>query len=143
VEITSKQRYKTQNHSKRKTMTTDCYEEGLKVCRDVLGAEFVDKAIASADDFTRPLQELVTKYCWGTVWTRPGLSRKTRSLFNLAMLNALNRPHEFRLHVRGALNNGCTKEDIVEVLLQTTIYCGVPAGVGAFRLAKEVFQELE
>jgi 4-carboxymuconolactone decarboxylase len=117
------------------------YEEGLKVRREVLGAEYVDRAMASADDFTLPFQEFVTEYCWGTVWTRPGLPRKTRSLLNLAMLTALNRSHEFKLHVRGALNNGCTKHEIMEVLLQAAIYCGVPAAVSAFRLAREVFQE--
>jgi len=101
----------------------------------------VDKAIDGADDFTRPLQELVTEYCWGSVWARPGLSRKTRSLINVAMLTALNRPHEVKLHVRGAMNNGCSKEEIMEVLLQTAIYCGVPAATDSFRLAREVFQE--
>ena len=119
------------------------FEEGLAVRREVLGAEYVDKALAEADDFSRPLQELVTEYCWGTVWTRPGLTRKTRSLINLAMLTALNRPHEVRLHLRGALRNGCTKEEVMEVLLQTAIYCGVPAAVDSFRIAREVFQEAE
>jgi len=114
---------------------------GLAVRRAVLGAEYVDKAIDEADDFTRPLQELVTEYCWGGVWTRPGLPRKTRSLINLAMLTALNRPHELKLHVRGALNNGCTKEEIMETLLHATIYCGVPAGVASFRVAKEALKE--
>ena len=118
-------------------------KEGLAVRRAVLGAEYVDKAIGEADDFTRPLQELVTEYCWGGVWTRPGLPRKTRSLINLAMLTALNRPHELKLHVRGALNNGCTKEEIMETLLQATIYCGVPAGVASFRVAKEALEEFE
>ena len=122
-------------------MATELYEKGLAVRRAVLGKEYVDKAIAGADDFARPLQELVTEYCWGSIWTRPGLSRKTRSLINLAMLTALNRPHEVKLHLRGALNNGCTKEEIMEVLLQTAIYCGVPAAVDSFRIAREVFQE--
>jgi 4-carboxymuconolactone decarboxylase len=119
------------------------YEEGLAVRRAVLGAEYVDKAISSADDFTRPLQELVTEYCWGQVWTRPGLDRKTRSIMNLAMLTALNRPHEIKLHVRGALNNGLTKDEIREVFLQTAIYCGVPAAIDSMRVAKEVFAEDE
>jgi 4-carboxymuconolactone decarboxylase len=118
------------------------YDEGLAVRREVLGAEYVDKAIADADELTRPLQELVTEYCWGTVWTRPGLPRKTRSLINLAMLTALNRPHEVRLHLRGALRNGCTKEEIMEVLLQSAIYCGVPAAIDSVRIAKEVFKEV-
>jgi len=117
------------------------FEEGLAIRREVLGAEYVDKAIAQADELTRPLQELVTEYCWGAVWTRPGLPRKTRSLINLAMLTALNRPHEVRLHLRGALRNGCTKEEIMEVLLQSAIYCGVPAAIDSVRIAKEVFQE--
>ena len=124
-------------------MTKELFEAGLKVRREVLGAEYVDASIAQADDFNRPLQELVTEYCWGSVWTRPGLSRKTRSLINLAMLTALNRPHEVELHLRGALNNGCTKAEIMEVLLQTAIYCGVPAAVDSFRLARKIFSENE
>jgi 4-carboxymuconolactone decarboxylase len=103
----------------------------------------VDAAISQADDFSRPLQELVTEYCWGAIWTRPGLSRKTRSLINLAMLTALNRPQEVELHLRGALRNGCTKEEIGEVLLQTAIYCGVPAAVDSFRLARKIFSDSE
>lgn len=122
-------------------MATDLFEKGLEVRRAVLGKDFVDKSISDADDFTQPLQELVTEYCWGSIWTRPGLPRKTRSLINLAMLTALNRPHEVKLHLRGALNNGCSKEEIMEVLLQTAIYCGVPAAVDSFRTAKEFFQE--
>lgn len=122
-------------------MKSKRFEEGLAIRREVLGAEYVDKAIAQADELTRPLQELVTEYCWGAVWTRPGLPRKTRSLINLAMLTALNRPHEVRLHLRGALRNGCTKEEIMEVLLQSAIYCGVPAAIDSVRIAKEVFQE--
>ena len=121
-------------------MTGRLYEEGLRVRREVLGAEYVDKAVASATDFNREFQELVTEYCWGKVWTRPGLDRKTRSLINIAMLTALNRPHEVALHVRGALNNGCTRDDIKEVLLQTAIYCGVPAAVDSFRIAREVLE---
>jgi 4-carboxymuconolactone decarboxylase len=123
-------------------MDKEMFEKGLSIRRAVLGADFVDKAIASADDFNRPLQELVTQYCWGEVWGRPGLDRKTRSIMNLAMLSALNRPHEVKMHVKGALNNGLTKDDIKEVFLQVAIYCGVPAAVDSFRIAKEVFQEL-
>jgi len=122
-------------------VATDLFEKGLEVRRAVLGKEYVDKSISDADDFTQPLQELVTEYCWGSVWARPGLPRKTRSLINLAMLTALNRPHEVKLHLRGALNNGCSKEEIMEALLQTAIYCGVPAAVDSFRTAKEFFQE--
>jgi 4-carboxymuconolactone decarboxylase len=119
------------------------YEKGLEVRKAVLGAEFVDNAINSADDFNRPLQELVTEYCWGAVWTREGLSRQMRSMLNLAMLTALNRPHELKMHVQGALRNGVTAVQIREVLLQATIYAGVPAGVDAFRVAREVLREAE
>ncbi|MBV9113364.1 MAG: carboxymuconolactone decarboxylase family protein [Hyphomicrobiales bacterium] len=124
-------------------MPNPTYEKGLNNRREVLGAEYVDNAIASADDFSRPLQELVTEYCWGAVWDRPGLDRKTRSIINLAMLTALNRPHELKLHIKGALNNGLSKAEISEVLLQTAIYCGVPAAVDSFRSAREVFAQLE
>jgi 4-carboxymuconolactone decarboxylase len=119
----------------------ELFEKGLGIRRAVLGAEFVDNAIKTADDFNRPLQELVTEYCWGEVWGRPGLDRKTRSLLNLAMLSALNRPHEIKMHVRGALANGVTKDEIKEVFLQVAIYCGVPAAVDSFRIAKEAFKE--
>jgi 4-carboxymuconolactone decarboxylase len=124
-------------------MASELFEKGLKIRREVLGAEHVEASLSQADDFSRPLQELVTEYCWGNVWSRPGLDRKTRSLLNLAMLTALNRPHEVKLHVRGALNNGCSKNDIMEVLLQTAIYCGVPAAMDSLRGAKEIFQEVE
>jgi len=125
------------------TMDKKRYEEGLAVRRAVLGSEHVDTSLRSADDFTRPMQELVTEYCWGEIWTRPGLDRRTRSFIILAMLTALNRPHEIRLHVRGALNNGVTKEELMEVFLQSAIYCGIPAGMEAMRVAKEVFAEIE
>jgi 4-carboxymuconolactone decarboxylase len=124
-------------------MNKELFEIGLQTRREVLGAEYVDKSISQADDFNRSLQELVTEYCWGAVWSRPGISRKMRSLINLAMLTALNRPHEVKLHLKAALNNGCSKEEIMEVLLQTAIYCGVPAAVDSFRLAREVFSEIE
>ena len=123
-------------------MNKEMFEKGLSIRREVLGTEYVDKALAEADDFSRPMQELVTEYCWGATWSRPGLSRKMRSLLNLAMLTALNRPHEVKVHLKGALNNGCTKEEIMEVLLQTAIYCGVPAAVDSFRLARQVFAEI-
>ncbi len=122
-------------------MNQELFDKGLKTRREVLGAEYVDRSIATADDFSRPMQELVTQYCWGDVWNRPGLDRRTRSLLNLAMLGALNRPHELELHVRGALNNGVTKEEIAEVFLQLSVYCGVPAGVDAFRTARRVFEQ--
>jgi 4-carboxymuconolactone decarboxylase len=120
----------------------EMYEKGLAIRRDVLGKEFVDNAISSADDFNRPLQELVTQYCWGEIWGRPGLDRKTRSMLNLAMISALNRPHEVKMHVKGAINNGLTKDQIMEVFLQVAIYCGVPAAVDSFRTAKEAFKEM-
>jgi 4-carboxymuconolactone decarboxylase len=124
-------------------LAKETYERGLKNRREVLGAEYVDNAIATADDFSRPLQELVTEYCWGAVWDRHGLDRKTRSIINLAMLSALNRPHELKLHIKGALNNGLSKAEIGEVLLQTAVYCGVPAAVDSFRSAREVFAQLD
>jgi len=134
---------KTDQHRREILMTSELFEKGLQIRREVLGAEYVDASISQADDFSRPMQELVTEFCWGKLWGRPGLDRKTRSLLNLAMLTALNRPHEVKLHIRGALNNGCSKDDIMEVFLQTAIYCGVAAAVDSFRLAKEVFQEIE
>lgn len=117
------------------------FEKGLNLRREVLGAEYVDRSIQSATEFTRPLQELVTEYCWGDVWQRPGLDKKTRSLINLAMITALNRPKELGLHVRGAVNNGCTVKEIREVLMQTAIYCGVPAAIDSFRVATEILEE--
>jgi 4-carboxymuconolactone decarboxylase len=120
---------------------TEMYDRGLKVRREVLGADYVDKQIASADDFNRPMQNLVTEYCWGSIWNRPGLDRRTRSMLNLAMLSTLNRHHEFKAHVKGAIKNGVTKQEITEVLLQVAIYCGVPAGVEHFRLAREALKE--
>jgi len=123
-------------------MNKELFDKGLQTRREVLGAEYVDASIKNADDFNMPMQELVTQYCWGDVWNRPGLDRRTRSFLNLAMLTALNRPHELKLHVRGAINNGLSKEEIKEVFLQTAIYCGVPAAIDAFRTAKEVFKEM-
>jgi 4-carboxymuconolactone decarboxylase len=120
----------------------ELFEEGLAIRKEVLGEEYVQKSLKSADEFNMPMQELVTQYCWGDVWNRPGLPRKTRSLLNLAMLTALNRPHELKAHVRGALNNGATRDEIQEVLLQTAIYCGVPAALDSFRSAKEVLTEM-
>ena len=124
-------------------MKSEKFEKGLEVRREVLGDEYVDKALNDVDDFNRPMQDLVTEYCWGTIWTRDGLPRKTRSLLNLGMLTALNRPHEVRAHVVGALNNGCTRAEIMETLLQAAIYCGVPAGIDSFRTARAVFDELD
>ncbi len=124
-------------------MNQELFDKGLQVRREVLGAEYVDKSLREADDFTREMQELVTQYCWGDVWNRPGLDRRMRSFLNLAMLTALNRPHEIKLHVRGALNNGLSRDEIKEVFLQAAIYCGVPAALDSFRVAKEVFKEMD
>jgi 4-carboxymuconolactone decarboxylase len=118
------------------------FDQGLETRREVLGAEYVDASIKNATDFNIDMQEMVTQYCWGDIWNRPGLDRRTRSFLNLAMLTALNRPHELKLHVRGALNNGLTKDEIKEVFLQTAIYCGVPAAIDSFRVAAEVFKEM-
>jgi len=117
------------------------FDRGLATRREVLGAAYVDKAVASADDFNLPLQEMVTRVAWDGIWNRPGLERRTRSMLNLAMLTALNRPHEFKLHLVGALNNGVTREEIQEVLLQTVVYCGMPAAIDSFRVARDVFRE--
>ena len=123
-------------------MEKEMFEKGLAIRRQVLGSEYVENALKTADDFNMPLQELVTTYCWGEIWGRPGLDRKTRSMLNLAMISALNRPHEVKAHVRGAINNGLTKQDIQEVFLQVAIYCGVPAAVDSFRIARETFKEM-
>ena len=123
-------------------MNKELFDRGLATRREVLGAEYVDASIRNADEFNMPMQELVTQYCWGDVWNRPGLDRRTRSFLNLAMITALNRPHELKLHVRGAISNGLTKDEIREVFLQTAIYCGVPAAIDSFRVAREVFKEM-
>lgn len=123
-------------------MNKELFEKGLAIRKSVLGKEFVEKAIASADDFNMPMQELATEYCWGWCWGREGLDKKTRSIINLAMISALNRPHELKIHVKGAIANGLTKEEIREVLLQVAIYCGIPAGVDSFRIAKEALAEI-
>jgi 4-carboxymuconolactone decarboxylase len=123
-------------------MNQESFDKGLKTRREVLGAEYVDAAIANADDFNRELQQMVTEYAWDGIWNRPGLSRRERSLLNLGMLTALNRPHELKLHVKGAIRNGLSKDEIKEVLLQTAIYCGVPAAIDSFRQAREVFKEM-
>lgn len=123
-------------------MNQDLFDQGLQTRREVLGADYVDAALAGADDFTMPLQQHVTQYAWGDIWNRPGLDRRTRSLLNLAMLTALNRPHELKLHVRGALRNGVTRDEIREVFMQTAIYCGAPAAMDSFRVAREVFKDM-
>lgn len=120
----------------------DDFERGMQTRREVLGAEHVDRSMEQVTDFSRPVQELVTQYCWGAVWSRPGLERSTRSLLNLAMLTALGRNHELAVHVRGAVTNGCTARDIQEALLQTAVYCGVPAALESFRVAEKTLAEL-
>ncbi|HEX6998105.1 MAG TPA: carboxymuconolactone decarboxylase family protein [Gammaproteobacteria bacterium] len=117
------------------------FDRGLAVRRDVLGAEYVDKSLQSANEFMTAFQRITTEWCWGYAWARPGLDRKTRSLLNLAMLTALNRAPEIKLHVRGALNNGVTVDEIKETLLHATVYCGIPAGLEAFKAANEVLEE--
>jgi 4-carboxymuconolactone decarboxylase len=124
-------------------MNDELFETGLAIRKSVLGKEFVEKSIASADDFNMPMQRLTTEYCWGAVWGRDGLPKKTRSMLNIAMLCALNRPHELKMHLAGALRNGVSKDEIREILLQVAIYCGIPAGVDAFRVARETFAELD
>ncbi|UGV26797.1 gamma carboxymuconolactone decarboxylase [Rhodopseudomonas boonkerdii] len=118
------------------------FDEGLKTRREVLGAAYVDKSIDAANDFMMAFQHITTEWCWGYAWNRPGLDKKTRSMLNLAMLTALNRSPEIKLHTRGAINNGVTVEEIKEVLLHATVYCGIPAGLDAFKVANEVLKEM-
>jgi 4-carboxymuconolactone decarboxylase len=122
-------------------MNDEMFEKGLKIRKEVLGSEYVEKSLANADDFTSPMQRLVSEYCWGAVWGREELPKKTRSMLNIAMLAVLNRPNEFKLHVRGALRNGVTKEEIREILLQVSIYAGVPAAIDSFKNAKEILEK--
>ena len=121
----------------------DLWDKGLEIRREVVGDDYVDRSLAAMDDFNQPLQEYVTKYAWGDVWRRPGLDRRARSILNIGMLTALNRPHELKLHLRGAIRNGLTREEIRECLLQTAVYCGAPAALDAFRTAREVFAEMD
>jgi 4-carboxymuconolactone decarboxylase len=125
------------------TINQELFDRGLATRREVLGDDYVQRSLDGADDFSMDMQELVTKFCWGDVWNRPGLERTERSLINLAMISALNRPHELKVHLRGAIRNGVTKDQIKEVFLQVAIYCGVPAALESFRLAREVFKEME
>ncbi|WP_208509267.1 carboxymuconolactone decarboxylase family protein [Variovorax paradoxus] len=126
-----------------KTHTSAKFQRGLATRKAVLGAEYVEKSIAEADDFSWPMQQLTTEYCWDEIWNRPGLDRRSRSLLNLGMISALNRPHELRLHVRGAINNGITPAELQEVFLQVAIYCGVPAALDSLRNAREVLKEMK
>ena len=124
-------------------MDRETYQLGLEIRSAVLGDAYVSQALASADDFTQPLQDLVTEYCWGAVWGRDGLALKTRSMLNLAMISVLNRPNELRTHVKAALTNGVTRNEIREIFLQVAIYAGVPAAVDSFRIAREAFAEVD
>ncbi len=117
------------------------YEQGLAIRRELVGAELVDKSLAEADEFTRPMQELVTEQCWGTIWSRPGLDQRSRSLLNLGMLAAANRPDELAGHIRVGIKNGLTKAEIQECFLQVAVYLGMPAGLNCFKIAKSVFDE--
>ena len=122
---------------------SEAFERGLATRREVLGDAYVDKALDGADDFNWPMQQFTTEYCWDHIWNRPGLDRRSRSILNLGMIAALNRGHEFKAHIRGALANGLTRGEIQEILLQIAVYVGVPAGVDSFRLAREVFAEID
>ena len=122
-------------------MDKKTFDTGMEIRTAVLGKEHVERSMKTADEFNKPFQELVTEYCWGACWGREGLPRKTRSMLNLAMLTILNRPHELRLHIAGAMRNGVTEDEMREVFMQVAIYAGVPAGVDAFRAAREVFAE--
>ncbi|SPM30768.1 Uncharacterized conserved protein YurZ, alkylhydroperoxidase/carboxymuconolactone decarboxylase family, partial [Mycobacterium terramassiliense] len=121
----------------------ETYQRGLEIRSAVLGEEYVNRALSTATEFTKPLQDLVTEYCWGAVWGREGLALKTRSMLNLAMISVLNRPNELRTHVKAALTNGVTREEIREIFLQVAIYAGVPAAVDSFRIANEAFAEAD
>jgi|ERR1700722_3864714 4-carboxymuconolactone decarboxylase len=122
---------------------SESYERGIEIRRAVLGDKHVDRSLEQVSDFSRPVQELVTEYCWGVIWNRDGLERKTRSLLNLAMLTALNRSHELAVHVRGAINNGVTAAEVQETLLQAAVYAGAPAALESFRVAEKVLREME
>src|SRR5438552_15295163 len=124
-------------------MDKKTFDKGLEIRKAVLGKEFVENSFKTADDFNMPMQELATEYCWGWCWGREELPRKTRSMLNLAMISVLNRPHELRVHIKGALVNGVTKDEIREIFMQVAIYAGVPAGVDSFRIAREVFPDLD
>lgn len=123
-------------------MNQELFDKGMSTRRKVLGSDYVDAAMKNADEFMLPLQQLVTQYAWGDVWNRPGLDLKTRSMLNLAMITALNRPHELALHLKGAINNGVSKDEIKEIFLQTAVYCGAPAAMDSFRVARDVFKEI-
>lgn len=124
-------------------MNKELFDKGMEIRRHVLGADFVDASMKSADEFNMPMQELSTEYCWGKIWSREGLNHRERSMLNLAMIAALNRPHELKLHVRGALTNGVSRDEMREIFMQVAVYCGIPAGMDAFRCAREVFADID
>ena len=124
-------------------MSSSEYEAGLALRKEVLGADYVERSFANSDDFSKPIQDLSTEYCWGKIWSRPGLSRRDRSLLNIGMISALNRPNELNLHVKAALVNGVTREEMREALLQVAVYCGMPAGLDSVRIAREAFAEVD
>ena len=124
-------------------MDQKTHDKGLEIRKSVLGEAYVSNALKSVDDFNRPFQEMLNEYCWGTVWGREELPRKTRSMLNIAMISILNRPHELRAHLKGALTNGVTREEIREILMQVAIYAGMPAAVDSFRIAREFFAEVD
>ena len=123
-------------------MNKEQFEKGLAMRRSVVGDSYVDASLKNADDFSMPMQHLVTEFCWGEVWSRPGLDRRSRSILNLGMIAALNRPEELATHVRGAITNGVTKDEIRECFLQVAVYCGMPAGLGCFKVARQVFKDM-
>lgn len=132
----------SETHPVAENHVSSTFAKGMAIRREVLGAAHVDASLEKASEFARPVQELVTEYCWGAIWSRDGVDRKTRSLVNLAMLTALNRPHELGVHVRGSITNGATPEEIREVLLQTAVYAGVPAALESFRIAERILTEI-
>jgi 4-carboxymuconolactone decarboxylase len=128
---------------KEKELDRETYQRGLEIRSAVLGETYVNTALADADEFTKPLQDLVTEYCWGAVWGREELPRKTRSMLNLAMISVLNRPNELRMHIKAALTNGVSRDEIREIFLQVAIYAGMPAAVDSFRIAREAFAQVD
>jgi 4-carboxymuconolactone decarboxylase len=133
----------TKKNPKETPMDQKMHDKGLEIRKAVLGETYVTNALKNVDDFNRPFQEMLNEYCWGTVWGREELPRKTRSMLNIAMISILNRPHELRAHLKGALTNGVTREEIREILMQVAIYAGMPAAVDSFRIARELFAELD
>lgn len=133
---------KIPSHAPDGTPFTEKFESGLKTRREVLGEDYVNASVGKATEYNFPMQQLVTEYCWDEIWNRPGLDRKYRSVLNLGMIAALGRNHELRLHVRGAINNGLSKDEVREIFMQVAIYCGVPAAIDSFRTAQEVFDEM-